>query len=562
MLIYQPRKTREYDAVGIMGAQDCGGQKYIRVIRGKRGQRRGKKSAEWNSKRSSPWIPLTDFESQGSSSKSALAASGMVFFGKEFTELRDHIAAFDGYKQAAVFKRPGWGPECLFAFPNGEVIGKRDGERVAIVFEKQRSRVTAAGSHDAWLREVANPLAGHEIAEFCLMLALAPALLAPAGAPLNFGIELSGPPATGKSTIANLAASVAGPAEGQDGGYVVSMNSTANAIDQLMPDFDGFPLILEEWNLLVFGEGASAGKATVDIISRMSDGRPKRRHNHGDKPRSRFLWLTSTNRPWYERADKLTQFEKSAIADRMITIPIGEPDAGGVFNANKLGERTVGKLSAELAKASRKFHGSAYRIFLAYLADYLREFGKDPLEDEVASLRQRFERMLTRRDIKVSERLASAMAFVFAAGRLAKKAGALPDSFNVRRSVLYVLERHMEVRKAMRSPLDILLDLIDDPNTVDWRNETGTMPIKTFGGACAVLWEGKSGPELILTNDQLRRLTSDPRAFLGDPDLAPIIKRTNDRPSRYRTLVAGQREQMRCFRLDMLLDLRSGRTTR
>ena len=562
MLDYRTRKTSEYDTVRIMGAQDCDGHKYVRIIRGKRGERGGKNSAKWSRKRSSSWIPLTEFEGRGSWARNALAASGMVFFGKDFAELRDHIADFDGYKHVPVFRRPGWGPQGLFAFPDGEMIGKRDGERVAIVFEKQLSRVAVAGIHEHWLREVASPLAGHEIAEFCLMLVLAPALLKPTGVPLNFGIELSGPSATGKSTLSNLAASVAGPAEGPAGGYVVSMNSTANAIDQLMPSFDGFPLLLEEWNLMVFGEGASAGKATIDIISRMSDGRPKRRHNDCDKPRSRFLWLASTNRPWHERSDKLTQFEKNAIADRMITIPIAEPEAGGVFNAKKLGRRTVGSMSAKLAKASRKFHGTAYRAFVSYLVDYQREHGEDAIEEVVAKYRRWFERKLIKRNIKATERLIGAMGVVYAAGLLAKKAGALPDTFTPQRSVSYVLERHLEARKEMRSPLDILLDLLDDPDTLDWRKKTGTMPAEALDRASAVLWDGKSGPELILTNAQLRTLTGDPRAFLNDPEIGSLLKRAGDRPSRYRTLVAGQREQMRCFRLDQLTELRHVREKR
>lgn len=543
--------TKRYNTVRVYGAIAVNGSKYVQVKRGKRGVGNGA------TRKTSPWIPLGDFQGQAKEAAAVLEKSGMLFFGSELTELKEHLTDFDDFEEMPVFVRQGWDDDGRYAFADGDAYGVDDDDKAAFAFPTDPAIYDSKGSLKDWRRNLAAPLAGHDLPEFCLMAGLASALLGPAEHPHNFGFELVGPPKSGKSTIANAVASIVGPADGVEGGFVISMNATANAINQIMGGFHDLPLVLEEWNLTALRAGANAGTNSAQLIADLADGHERLRHNSTKRGRSRFIWLTSTNQAWYEQASSLPHDVVRAYADRMMTIPVDDIDDGGVFDASALGGHSLGSLAKRVAAASHQYHGTAYRAFVEYLVGRGSVEDDDDLGSEIAKMLRQFDRILANRGLEVDERMAPSLGLVYAAGRLAKKAGVLPDAFNPKRAVLAVLGRILGATAALKPPVSILQELVRSSGCADWRNKKEYMPAKRFWASSGVVRSSRTGDELVLTRDQLAALPIETKRLLNDPQVRKLLKRVTDRPTSKRTIIFKEEMPMYCFRLDALMAVKA-----
>lgn len=498
------------------------------------------------------WLPIRSFQGTAKSAQDQLADQNLVFLAPEFKIVKAQVNALTKFPKRLLATQPGW-TASSFALQSGQVIGRAGKRKATATFHQAERRDAVAGSLTDWRGTVAAPLADHKLASFIMMIPFTAPLLRIIDYPTNFGFELSGEGGIGKTTICQLAASVSGPMDDM----IVSMNSTANAIDQLMCDFRDHTLILEEWNMFALQGGGRAGQQAASLAFSLGDGVSKRRLNGPVTERSRLIWLTSSNRPFPELVGSLQRDTANAAMDRMITLTIGDDRSCGIFDDRFADPGDVGTLAAQLIQAAHEQHGLAMVEYLKQLTTAHAEFELDLR----AYIKRRQKRFVTKvKDIapaSMNARVAEAFGLVFAAGELAKRFGVLPTSYNCLKAAKLAYRLHLASRAAIATPVERLLALLDCPNVLDLR-EISSSDVTTdmIDAASAMRWSvaDKDG-ELLLTAAQLRRLTPDKPGFLKDSVIRGALLTEKDRLMAYRyTHGKHGRRRCYCFQIALLRD--------
>lgn len=487
----------------------------------------------------------SDFRGKGRKAIAALDEAGLNPTLEQFEEIKNFVNSMTGFKRVTRFERPGWCDQ-KFALLNGTVLSRSTPARSIVAFDVQPNSTNRAGSHAKWIEHVAAPLAGFHLPEFCLMLMFTAPLLRFASIPFNFGFELAGPPATGKTTLAKACASVAGPVGGGDATYVTTMNATVNSLDASMQQYNDMPLILEEANLLTLGAGSAADRKYAELVFRLAEGRSKRRYRSKDKVHARFVWLATSNVGWPQLARHLDADTTRAVADRMITLPIPSIAQGGIYGDELAGEMSLGALSRTVVKASEKHHGTAIRKFIAFLQRELKQRGARSLTDRIESLIAEFCEAANKR-FDADARLSRAFGVVYAAGVIAVECGALPDEFKSRRSTMRSLSHHLDARASIKTPLRALADLANGDGVLDLRSDKHKSSDKKIEAATCVIAKSWHRVELMLTPDQLARLEIEVPRILDDPRVKALLRHEDGRRMSYRTLYGLRRQRVYVF---------------
>lgn len=480
----------------------------------------------------SPWIAKADFRGSAKPASDKLVTGNIALLDNDMKTVKRLVASHRKFEARAFAEHVGW-HGAFFAMPGGSVVGVEGTKKPVILYARDRARDKAAGTLAGWLEGVAEPLARHKIASFLLMAPFAAPLLRFSPLPHNFGFEVAGPGGTGKSTIAKCVASTAGPIDGE-GSNVQSMNLTTNALDQRMREYHDLPMVLEEWNLFLLGSGWNAGGKSAELVFRLSDGAARMRFNDPRTQSARFLWVVSSNIPLPEVLCGLPTDQANAALDRMMTIPIGDDRRLGVFDDLKDGPQTVADHAAIVISAARANHGHALRHFIAAVAE---EVAKDErsFRAKIAALVKQFERHAARWKKLPSERVAQAFGLVYAAGVLAKKFGALPDTFRPSASATAACRLHVASREAALAPLDRLKALHRSGRFYDVRGKRVELHNGLIAKYAGFIDTGYNGDELLLTQEQLLRLSNEPGKFLRHPDIKRILVHEKGRRKIWRT---------------------------
>lgn len=487
----------------------------------------------------------SDFRGKGYKAIAALDEAGLNPTTEQFDEIKNHVNSMTDFHRVTRFKQPGWSGK-KFALPDGSVISRSISDNSIVGFEVQPNRTGRAGSHDEWLEFVAAPLAGFHLPEFCLMLMFAAPLLRLASMPFNFGFELAGPPATGKTTLAKACASVAGPIGGGDATYVTTMNATVNSLDESMQQYNDMPLILEETNLLTLGAGAAADRKYAELVFRLAEGRSKRRYRSQDNAHARFVWLATSNVGWPQLARYMDADTTRAVADRMITLPIQSIAHGGIYGDELEGEEGLSALSRAVVESAEKHYGTAIRKFVRFLQRELKRSGSRALTDRIEGLIAEFCKAATKR-VDAEARLLRAFGLVYAAGVIAVESGALPDMFKPKKSTMRTLAQHLDARASIKTPMQALADLANGKGALDLRDDEHKCSEKKFETATCVIAKSWRRVELLLSPDQLARLEIEAPRLLDDPSVKALLRHEDGRRMSYRKLCGLQRQRFYVF---------------
>ena len=534
------RKTRKFDPKAkctVSGATAPSGTPYIHV--------------RWADR--SEWLQRSAFRTGGHLAQEALIGRNIVLLGKEWSDLAKKALKVSEFPVRSLVEQPGWGVT-NFALPNGIVVapsGRKS--KPVVLFTPIRGRCRARGTIDEWLRDVAEPLSDQLLAMFVLMIMFAPPLLRIVNRSSNFGLELSGPKGVGKSTLQFLAASVVGPALSRWGlNYWRSANATAAGLEGVIAEHADLPLVIEETNLFAAGETERNRAAKFnEFVFRLADGTAKARHKDYGQQRFRFVYLTSTNEPLDEILGGQRSAVSDAAADRLLTLPIGPERPHGVFDFIPEGHSDAAAFARALSHGASLHFGTAMRTFLQGLVD-ARCTNAVALRRRIESLQSKFRKAVgVDMNSGSATRVADAFGLVYAAGKLAKRYGALPTGWNCLKAAraAYELNRAALTAETYR---DRLIGLAERDSAVDLSKGAATP--EAIDNACALVTVGRGGRrELLLTPNALDRAFADSRALFRDPAVKRMMISDERRKTVKRRLRPdGKPERIYCFALPRL----------
>ncbi len=315
--------------------------------------------------------------------------------------------------------------DVVFILPR-RIIGQYSGDRYDLsrLQKSELSRgMTRRSTLAAWREEVAGLLRGNPVLMFSAMLGLSTPLLwlldAEAG-----GIHLRGPSSTGKTTALLVAASVWGAPKigGTDPSFVITWNTTANALEGVAASRCDISLVLDEvgefegWNFgriiyaLATGQGKTRMYADTTIRS---------------APRWRFNYLSTGEKSVAEmlRDDGPN---KGAHAGQMVRLLNIETGNGIVTDAHD--HASPEDFVNAVRKACCDHHGVAGRAFVEHLLGVGKE--GDGVRLDKKALKELYDRMtreLTPDGMDGQQRRAiRRFALVAAAGHLAAEFKVLP----------------------------------------------------------------------------------------------------------------------------------------
>ena len=398
-------------------------------------------------------IPLNKFAVGMKGAGSDLAEAGIPIIGNAaWAKVTERISKLEEWTEFNVIERVGWNGGS-FALPDGSVFSS-DGEPFIVAFEKLQNKCSVKGTLQGWKKNVARPLEGQHLAIFTLMLAFMPPLLALTQRVGNFGFEIVGQKGTGKSTLQHLMSSILGGAiQGDDGHYWISLDTTLNAIEDVMPVHSDLPIIMDEANLLAADATRQVKAARFQAIAfKLGYGSQKGRLGFPATRDYRLGFLISSNEPLASLIG--TNESARAAADRLITLPLDEDHHHGVFDYVPDGFDSASMFARALIAAANEHHGTAIRSYLDQLTK-TRGADETALKREIESYLGMFRSQVgvDGHDGSVL-RIVDAFGLVYAAGRIAQRFKVLPRKLDCGKAALASYYLHLKQNSAETMPFD------------------------------------------------------------------------------------------------------------
>lgn len=503
------------------------------------------------------WIPLDLFRGSGKDASDTLAARGIILLSKEWAELRLKVNRLDDFPPKALIEKAGWSKSKRhYALPDGTVIGAGDKSnlgKAVVLFDPNRWKVSARGSLEEWMTQVAEPLSEQYVATFILMVMFSPPLMQLVGRTMNFGFELAGPKGVGKTTAQCLASSVWGPAVSSSGrNYWFPANATVAGLESLMAEHDDMPMVVEEANLFAAGETRHSRSAkTHQRVFQWAEGAQKARHKSTQQRRSRFIWLTSTNEPLDGILSAGSDALAAAASDRELTIPIGTDRPFGLFDSVPEAYATASDFAVTLTRSLEHQYGHAIRAFLQGLvaeANSGRKALKSRIQALIADFRNSEE---VDANSGSARRVLDAFGLIYAGGKLAQEFGALPSSMNCLKATRVAYELNRSTLDH-RSPLERIYAFARRDDIVRFKD--GNLPqfnraeVEDAKGFVRVKGNGRT--QLILTPNAMNKAFADSGALLRDVEVRQTLISDGKRlGTKKRVSKRGKPVRVYCFRL-------------
>ena len=297
-------------------------------------------------------------------------------------ELAALLADASEYRHEIIVERPGWTTGDIFAHIDGNISTRESVEAPLSILPLDE--VTARqGSHEAWVEGVAKPLAKQPIPITVFSLALASALRPFVKLATNPGLQLVGPPATGKTTLLQLASSISGPPSTHLGFPSVSAADTVEADEgpPARPPFDHF-LTIDD---LTSVGATTTAPARRRALHRLATGLLNGQIGSGETEPSRHAFIVAGNRSfedWAQAADEHLPYSKIPAID------LSAHDTFGIFKNVPGDYASASVFASSLLASATANHGHA----LPRLVDYILSQDPEELEATIANRMALFKR--------------------------------------------------------------------------------------------------------------------------------------------------------------------------
>jgi hypothetical protein len=494
--------------------------------------------------------PYAAWHGGSGGASTALRDQGLVIVTK-IGDVGAAVAKLTSFPRAPIVIKSGWS-RFGFAQSNGRVVVPDGQPEPLKAFSPASGLLDASGTLEGWIEQVATPIGDHLLASFFMMVMFTASLLRFTNRADNFGFELSGDAGRGKTTLQLLMASAAGPAIGDASTtYWRSLNTTMNALETVMPLYADMPLILDEAGLVHgAGKGDTRAQAMREMAFRLAAGAVKHRLGEPTGPRSRLVFVLSTNRPIASLLGPAHAAENEAIADRLITLPLLTDRPFGIFDHCPPGYASTGAFADVLKQGASEHYGHALPVFLQYLVNEEAEYPE--------RLRRRINRCVdsfvagsaTDTNDGSRTRVAKAMGLVYAGGRAAQAAGVLPRRYRCLEAAQAALDLHISHGRRPTSFNDRLRALLRHPGTIDLsKTDIASIPVVVLQKCPQFIYEGRSKQrELVVPVEQIDRVFSNWNASRNDPDVRQRLKVSSDRNTRDRPVgPKGAERPVYCF---------------
>ena len=317
---------------------------------------------------------------------------------------------------------PGW-RDGLFLLP-GRVIGESSRRyRLRQSGDGQSVIGATSGTLDGWKLNVAELAMNSSYIAFGIIAALAAPLQRFASLSEGVIFNLAGESSTGKTTAAKVAATVSGAPR-----PLPSWNITNRRLDERAAEYSDILLVLDDTEKRS-GKTKQTAQALSDAAHVMTDGQSRDYSDvvTGPDRLERLHWrcLAISTSPVTAEAYALKAGNPRSDGERVRFIDIAVPDRenGGVFDYPGLGY-SLGIEGAklrirELEDVIKEYHGVALEPWIKYLLS-------DVTSEDVNRLIRRFIEKVSPDGTGFDERFAAKFGLVYAAGKLAIRAGILP----------------------------------------------------------------------------------------------------------------------------------------
>lgn len=508
------RSRKDYSSplVTVQGFTDANRLKWVKIKHG----------------RQSALIEYSAFASDQGAIWSDLSQKGLIIVSRAVkSEVIEQVEALGMFERRTIFARPGW-REGQFVNASGKVFAPNGATKGWVAFIPNRLKCSRRGTHQKWVKGVADLLEAHPIPCFFIMVAFAAPMLELSGRTDNIGFELAGEGGKGKTTVQRIMTSVVGPAMEKDRGYITTFQMTPAAFERSMRWHSDMPFIIDEANLFGSGEGGRADKRKMrDFSFQMSSGTTKGRFDNPQQEGFRFVFVTSANEPFNELLGETHTDVANAATDRLMSITVPEGDAG-VFGALPSGYDSYRQFTLALETAMSQQYGTAMPMFLKKLVE-VRQKDEKQLK---AMIRRKID--LFKAEVGVNEnngsdvRVAEAFGLVYAAGDLARHFGILPPDFDCLGSAKHCYANFRNTVPIRQSLRERLISIANRPETM--RIEPKKLPelsndeVAKIG---AFIRECKGETLLLMATAFGQKMFPDWNAIKGTADFV-ALNRAND----------------------------------
>ena len=321
------------------------------------------------------------------------------------------------------------------------------------------------------------------------------------------------------------------------GHYWVSLDTTYNALEDMMKVHSDLPLIMDEANLLAATDSAKVrGDIFKALAFKLYNGSLKSRFGGPVERDYRLGFIISSNEPLASLLGQGNDVARAA-QDRLITIPIDTS-----FGSVPKQFRSSSEFAKKLMRSAQRHHGHAIRRFLTGLV-------KDKVDDE-AKLRHRIRRHVERfhraAGTNLNEgsatRVAEAFGLVYAAGKLAQRYGVLPDVLTTRAAALHCYRLH-------RNHADCHFATFKSRLLAAANSEQAVLLKKgqdATRGALAFLSRHKGHAELLVPQEHITELFADWDRIKSSREVAAYLQRDGD-AYKVKRVILGKKARVYCF---------------
>ena len=355
----------------------------------------------------------------------------------------EHAGCIDDFLDEPLLDQIGWNGK-FYADGSGEVFTPPGLQIPEVIFEKQSTRTHKNGDVRSWIVGVAEPLSGHSLAEFLMMIPFAGPMRSLSDRVENFGFELIGRSSCGKSSLLQLMASTSGGiGGGSDGNYALSLAGTSAGFESVMRFYSDGAMLCDESTQ--FGLDLSPRQRGLAYTRLLMDlGRGQERQRYLTTPRTHKMVIVITGNESYAdiAGGTAAHVVLEAAAQRLITIPIGNREFG-VLDHLPTTHDDAGEFLNERIAAAHRNHGTAMSAYIAGLVNE-RSDNESELLGKIAHHKSTF---LAQVNILPNDgqarRIADAFASVYVAGLFAQHLDILPESFDCLGSTLATYDLHL-----------------------------------------------------------------------------------------------------------------------